>query len=123
MALSKFETLRQVNDDLRSALIRLHPEQNDRPSTPPPEFSGILGQLRRAAECRQHLRPHCEAAARAFEFEFERESLEYRRNLERLKEFLPGVHARLLAEKSRLEAARSHVATAEAWSRASKDTF
>jgi hypothetical protein len=51
----------------------------------------------------------------------EKEALEYRRNLEKLKHFLPDVQARLLAEKSRLETARTHVAAAAAWAKASKN--
>jgi len=40
-----------------------------------------------------------------------------------LKRFLPDVQARLLAEKSRLEAARIHVTAAAAWGRASRHTL
>ena len=50
----------------------------------------------------------------------EKESLEYRSNLEKLKQFLPDLHGRLLAEKARLENAQLHVGAAAAWVRASK---
>ena len=112
-----FETLRQVNDNLHSALIRLHPEQKHCSTVRPQDFSDILSQLLRAAECLRHLPAQPEAAA------LEKESLKYRSNLEKLKHFLPDLHARLLAEKSRLEAAQTHVAAAAAWARANKKTL
>ncbi len=112
------ETLRQVNENLRSALHRLRPEQRDGSTIGPREFSAILSQLLRAAECLRCRRPHSDGT-----LAFDKEPLEYRNNLEELKDFLPEVHARLLAEKSRLETARNHLAAATAWSRASKQTL
>ncbi|MGD0791570.1 MAG: hypothetical protein ABR920_07345 [Terriglobales bacterium] len=112
------ETLRQVNDNLRSALIRLRPERKHCSTIRPQDFSDILSQLLRAAECLRRLPPHSEAAAA-----LEKESLEYRGNLEKLKHLLPDLHGRLLAEKSRLETAQNHVAAATAWARASKKTL
>jgi hypothetical protein len=109
------ETLRQVNDNLRSALLRLRPERKRCSTIKAQDFSDLLRQLLRAAECLRRLPPHPEAADA-----IEGESLEYRGNLERLKHFLPGLQVRLLAEKSRLEAARTHVAAAAAWARARK---
>jgi hypothetical protein len=112
------ESLRQVNDNLRSALLRLRPERKRCSSITPQDFSDILSQLLRAAECLRRPPAHSEAAAA-----LEKESLEYRTNLEKLKHFLPDVHVRLLAEKSRLETARAHVAAAAAWARSRKKTL
>jgi len=112
------ETLRQVNDNLRSALIRLRPEQKHCSTVRPQDFSDILSQLLRAAECLSRLPAEPEAA-----LALEKESLKYRSNLEKLQHFLPDLHSRLLAEKSRLETAQNHVAAAAAWARASKKTF
>jgi hypothetical protein len=112
------ESLRQVNDNLRSALLRLRPERKYCLTIKPQDFSDILSQLLRAAECLRHPPTHSGAAAA-----LEKESLEYRRNLEKLKHSLPDVHVRLLAEKSRLETARTHVAAAAAWARARKKTL
>jgi len=109
------ETLRQVNGNLRSSLLRLRPERKHCSAIRPQDFSDILSQLLRAAECLRHSSAHSEGAA-----ELEKEALEYRSNLEKLKHFLPDLHTRLLAEKSRLETARAHVAAAAAWDRASK---
>jgi len=112
------ETLRQVNEYLRSALLRLHPSQKHCSAIRPQEFSGLLTQLLRAAECLRVRLPSPEANAA-----LQTESLEYRGNLEALKQFLPDLHGRLLAEKSRLETARAHVAAATAWAQASKKTL
>jgi hypothetical protein len=110
------ETLRQVNDNLRCALIRLDPERMHCSTIRPEDFSELLGELLRAAECLQRLPAASKGAA-----EVEQQALEYRRNLEKLKQFLPDLHGRLLVEKSRLETAQSHVAAAAAWARASQD--
>ena len=118
MPLDPLETLRQVNDNLRSALIRLHPEQKHCSTVRPQDFSDILSQLLRAAECLRRLPAQPEAAVA-----LEKESLKYRNNLEKLQHFLPDLHNRLLAEKSRIETARTHVAAAAAWARASKKTL
>ena len=112
------ETLRLVNENLRSALLRLRPERKHCSSIRPQDFSDILSQLLRAAECLRRLPAHSEAAEA-----FEKESLEYRGNLEKLKHFLPDLQVRLLAEKSRLETARSQVANAAAWALANKKTL
>jgi hypothetical protein len=109
------ETLRQVNDSLRSALIRLRPEQKDCSAIRPQDFSDILSQLLGAAECLGRLPLNSGAGGT-----LEQESLEYRSNLEQLKQFLPDLQGRLLAEKARLENAQLHVAAAAAWTRASK---
>jgi superfamily I DNA and/or RNA helicase len=66
----------------------------------------------------RRLPPHSEGAAA-----LEKEALEYRSNLEKLKHFLPDLQVRLLAEKLRLESARTHVASAAAWARANKKTL
>jgi hypothetical protein len=112
------ETLRQVNDRLGSALGRLRPERSHCSTIRAQDFSDLLSQLLRAAECLRSPSPHPEAAAA-----LEKEALEYRRHLETLKHFLPDLHGRLLAERSRLETARTHVAAAAAWARASKKTL
>ena len=111
------ETLRQANGNLRSALLRLRPEHRDCSTIRPQDFSHILNQLLRAAECLRRSAPSDAGA------ELEKESLAYRSNLEKLKQFLPDLHGRLLAKKARLENAQTHAATAAAWVRASKKTL
>lgn len=112
------ETLRQVNDKLRSALIRLRPERKLCSSIRPQDFSDLLSQLLRARECLGRPGTQSETSVA-----LEEESLEYRSNLEKLMDFLPDLHGRLLAEKSRLETAQTHVAAAVAWAQASKKTL
>lgn len=117
------ETLRQVNENLRSALVRLRPERKHCSSIRPQDFSDLLGQLLRAAECLRRRPKHSEAIVAEVAVVLEKESLEYRGNLEKLKHFLPDLHIRLLAEKLRLETARTHVAAKAAWARASKQSL
>jgi len=118
MSPDPLETLRQVNDTLRSALTHLRPERKPCSTIQPQDFSALLAQLLRAAECLRHPPAGSEAIA-----QFAREAREYRSHLEKLKQFLPALHLRLLAEKSRLETARTHVAAAAAWDRVRKKTL
>jgi hypothetical protein len=106
-------TLRQVNDNLRSALLRLRPERKHCSTIRPQDFSGILSHLLQAAESLRRRAEYAEFAA-----EFEREADAYRSNLEKLKQFLPDLQLRLLAERTRLEGARAHLASAASWSEA-----
>jgi len=116
--LEALETIRQVNANLRSALIGLRPERKHCSTITPRDFSDLLTHLLRAAEClRRRPRPSEAAAA------FEKEALEYRAHLEKLKQFLPDLQGRLLAEKARLETERTHVAAAAAWAQASHKTL
>jgi hypothetical protein len=112
------ETLRRVNDNLRSALFHLRPERKHCSTVRPQDFSYILSQLLTAAECLRHPPVRSEDVAA-----LELEALEYRGNLEKLKHFLPDLHLRLLAEKARIETARAHVAAAATWARASEKTL
>jgi hypothetical protein len=105
------EQLRLVNDNLRSALSRLHPGRRHCSTIKPQDFSDLRNQLLRAAECLRYTSHLEEPNA------LEKEALEYRGNLEKLKRLLPEVHVRLLAEKERLETARTHLAAATEWAR------
>ena len=119
-------TLRQVNDSLRSALARFRPEQTLSSRITAGDFSAVLGELLRAGEClRNHSSHHAPATSGAAEEEaaLAEETRAYRLNLEKLKCFLPDLHARLLAEKARLESAQTHVAAASAWAKASVKTL
>jgi hypothetical protein len=113
MPIDELETLRQVNAHLRSALLYLRPERRCCASIKPQDFSDLLRQLLRAAECLRHPPEDSEIAMAV-----EKEMLEYRGNLEKLKRFLPDLHLRLLAERSRLETARAHAAATATWSQA-----
>jgi len=54
------ETLRQVNDNLRAALIRLHPERKLCSSIRPQDFSDLLSNIQQAAECLRRFRAQSE---------------------------------------------------------------
>ncbi len=112
------DTLREINRNLRSTLVRFRPEHKRCSSITPNDFSALLAELLRAAECLRLQPTHSESAAA-----LATETQEYRRNLEALQQFLPGLHARLQAEKSRLEAARAQVAAAISWASADKRTL
>jgi hypothetical protein len=118
MTLDKLQTLRQVNENLRSTLHRLRPEQTHCSTIQPQDFADLLNEIVRAADCLQG-HPVLGDSDPAVE----QESLEYRGNLEKLKGFLPQLHRNLLAEKSRLETAQAHVAAAATWARASPGTL
>ncbi len=118
MPLSALETLRQVNHNLRSALAGFLPERRHCSTIKPQDFAEILHQLLRASECLRGIPSHSEANAA-----LDKETLEYRNNLQELRHSLPDVNVRLLAEKSRLETARNHLAAAASWERANKKTL
>jgi len=112
------QTLRQVNEGLSAALRRLRPEQMHCSTIEPRDFSDLLGEILRAAECLQT--PSLEPGASVA---IAKETAEYRGHLEALKLLLPELHGNLLAEKSRLETAQTHIAVAAAWARASTRTL
>ena len=117
MTADKLATLREVNGNIRSALTRLRPDQKHCSDIRPQDFSDLLSEILRAAEC---LRGQ---PAQLEEMELAQASLEYRTNLEKLREFLPQLHGNLLAEKARLETARAQVAATAAWAQASTRTL
>ena len=108
------EILREVNGYLRRALVSFRPERRHCSTITPQDFTIILDQLLRAASVRDPFEPTTE---------FEKELLEYRSNLEKLTQLLPDLQGRLLAEKARLESARSQLASAAVWAQTSKTTL
>jgi hypothetical protein len=109
-------TLRAVNKNLKSALVRFRPEQQHCSAIKPQELSDLRSAILHAADCVRGISPQVAP-------ELKNESLEYRSNLEQLKLLLPDFQVRLLAEKSRLEVAKAHVAAAAAWAGGSTTTF
>jgi hypothetical protein len=117
MPANSLKALQRANGCIRSALLRLRPEQMHCSTIRPQDFSDLMSEILRAAECLANVPAPSDATA------LEREMLEYHRNLEQLRDFLPQLHGNLLAEKSRLETARAHIATASAWARSSGQTL
>ena len=118
MPAEAIETLRQVNDRLQSTLVRLHPERSLCSTITPEDFSAIIREISRARECLQQLSPDTDTAVPV-----EKELLEYRDNLEKLKQLLPDLHGRLLTEKLRLETVNNNLAAAAAWAQANEKTL
>jgi hypothetical protein len=116
MAADDLKILQQVNASLRAALIHLHPQERHCSTITPQDFADLLSEILRAAAC---VRRPPAAPGNESEAALEKETLDYGSNLEKLRNFLPELHVNLLAEKSRLETAQSHVAVAAAWARAS----
>jgi len=126
MPLDTLLILRQVNHRVRSALASFRPEQKLCSTIMPADLSGLLAELLRGGECLRRLDadlsslvPGCseEAAALATETHL------YRTNLEELRRLLPDFYGRLLAERSRLQDAQTHVAAVAAWVQASDKTL
>jgi hypothetical protein len=119
-------TLREVNENVRAALLRFRPELQQCSAIAPGEFSSLLGELLRARECISAF----DQADHSISLEIPgdqgalaQEVREYRANLEELKHLLPDLQMRLLAERARLGRAQVHLAAADAWAGASKKTF
>src|SRR5258706_7087970 len=91
------QTLRQVNESLRSALHRLRPEHTHCSAIQPQDFACLLSEIVRAAGCLQS-----QAIAPVADAALQQESLEYRGNLGKLTGCLPEAHRSLLVGKSRL---------------------
>ena len=118
MSSTTAESLRIANKNLRAGLARLQPEANSPSLLTPEDLLDLHAMVSQAASCRRSL-----ASDSVADSELEREIREYRGNIEKLAEVLSSVQGRLMAEKVRLQTARSHVAATNAWARASKDTL
>lgn len=105
-------TLRALNKNMKSALVRFRPELQHCSAIKPHELSDLRNAILQAADCVRGISPQAVPELRD-------ESLQFRTNLEHLMRLLPDFEVRLLAEKSRLEVAKSHIAATEAWARAS----
>jgi hypothetical protein len=110
--------LRIVNADLRAGLAQLQPEAIALIDLTAQNLSKLLKTVALAAECRRSL-----AWNEVPDNELEREFREYRSNMEELAKALPAAHGYLLAVKARLQNAQSHVAAANAWAQANKNTL
>lgn len=108
------QSLRQTNQRLRFWLESL--ELPPSPTTPlmPQLVAGLLSELLQAGERLRSGLPESPGLA------LEDELREYRRNLERLRERMPGIHKHLLEERARLEAERTRLEAAEEWAQGSR---
>jgi hypothetical protein len=111
------QTLLQVNQALRAALVFLDPAHTLCSSVRAQHFHFLLIQILRAGECLRQPRATAESAALTPALR------EYLEHLHVLRQILPDLHANLLAEKARLEVAQSHITAATAWVRANRATL
>ena len=118
MSLDTLATLQQVNENLRSALVHFRSDQHHCSTITAHDFAGLLSEILRGAECLR-LQPVPSEPIEALR----QATLDYRSNLEKLRDFLPEIHGNLLAEKLRLKAAQAHVSAAAAWARSSTGTL
>lgn len=90
-------------------IVGVQPENNPCSIVQPHEFSNLLAVVLQGSECLLKLPEEDQQTGG--------ECAEYRRNLELLKQFLPYIHGRLLAERARLENTQTHLVAASAWAR------
>lgn len=118
LAGSRSQNLRDTNRRLRYWLDHMAPSPSQMAVTPE-DMAALLSELLRAgAELRAE-----PVADRANDPELDAELATYRGNVERLRELMPLIHRRLLAERARLEAQRERVRSAAEWARASRQTL
>jgi hypothetical protein len=110
MPLDALGTLREVNKNLHSALVRLRPERTHCSAIHAQDFSELGCEISRAADLIRRV-----SLSSDLSVELKNESLQYRGNLEQLKHLLHDLQGRLLVEKVRLESATNHIAAAAAW--------
>jgi hypothetical protein len=116
---SRCKDLRETNVRLRAWLDGTTADRADRNKTSPANISFLLSELLHAgAGLRSEPIP-----TRGTDPELDRELDEYRRNVERLRDLLPSIHRQLLTERAKLEAQRSRVQSALAWSHTSLQTL
>ncbi len=111
------QNLHDTNHRLRFWLDSLVPDQAPPGGATPQQMAGLLSELLRAGEWLRAGLPQ------ERDPELEAELGNYRRNVERLRELLPFIHALLLREKARLETERARVECAAEWARGSRRTL
>ena len=102
--------LQVINARLRAVLADWQTTSGEPASLKTPVLADLLEDLRRAAEWLRAIPPNSPP-----DDELAREISEYRNHVQQLQQILPAIQARMLAEKARLESARSHLAAAAAW--------
>ncbi len=118
------ETIRLINRRVRELMTRMQAGEvggtaaGFAPLVEAGNFYSLLEELTRAAAWLRHVPPHFMLDA-----EWAKEISDYRNRLECLQQALPAIHGRLLAERARLEGARSHLAAVTAWASISKETL
>jgi hypothetical protein len=110
------QNLRQANASLWRRLETLAPAAHPGPISPS-QMNALLSELMRIGQCLRAGLP------KAPDSELNAEIVEYRRNVERLRDLLPFIHTQLVRERARLEAERARLESAENWARSSGQTL
>ena len=114
------ESFHQTNGRLRFWLDSITPAEaqtaTEVRAATPQQMAGLLSELMRAGQ-RLRTLPAEKGA------ELELELTEYRKNVERLRDFLPAIYNALLRERARLEQERARVQSAAEWARRSRQTL
>ncbi len=108
--------LKQANHTLGEVLNLMTLGGGQQIGITPDHFAAILGEILQVGAWLQDRDPveddpEAQAAIRL-----------YRSHLEQLRALMPSLHARLLTERVRLEAERSHLENASAWAETSHST-
>ncbi len=111
------QNLQQTNYRLGLWLDSLAPGHPQASSALPQLMSRLLSELLQAGEWLRGGLPEQR------EPWLDAELCAYRRNLERLRDWMPAIHRQLLAERSRLEAERLRIESAVQWAESSRQTL
>lgn len=118
MAPDVLVALQRANAVLASMLARLQAGRAVSSTITSQDLSELENQILLTGECLRNLPRHSPSTAT-----ITKETARYLNDLQSLKDFLPYLQRHLLAEKSRLEVARSHVVGASAWADANHETL
>lgn len=111
------DTFRLTNTHIRELLMRMHSSEETY-LVKPHDLENLFAEMTQAMEWLRQLPQHLAPGT-----ELEKTVSEYRGSVEQLQQVLPAIHALLVKEKARLEAARTHLAGAAAWVHASRSTL
>ena len=110
------QALHETNARLRFWLDGLIADHGRPGGATPEQMTGLLSELMRAGEWLR-------TVPRDRDSDLAHELSEYRRNVERLHELLPAIHASLLRERAQLESERARLGSIAQWTRGSRQTL
>ena len=115
------EELRSANGRLRTLFLRLQGVESGAAPISARELSALRAQMKLVVK--EWRRRPVDSADAASSAALRAQFGEYREQLQQLRQLLPTIQVRLLVEKARLEARRTHLMAAAAWAQASSETL
>ena len=112
------QRLHEINGRLRAAVLLFRPEQKRPAAIQQKDFDVIRAEILRARDCM-----HSASDDQEYNVAFALELSLYRACLKELRRALPALQVQLLAERSRIETARTHLVSAAAWAGAHRKTL